>query len=156
MIYIDGKDVRRMHIVRVYDDDIGLENIHHGLRKLNKIKEEHINLSPRHQIRVTLGTQVNKFNVFIFDMYVCMSMFPHPVIMDKVHFIISQGFTRRKYLGFFPRFRWIMGGGRGAKIFTNIYFFLQVSSYFIHWRSTKSRSKLCCTCLEELPANKLI
>ena len=92
-----------MHIVRVYDDDIGLENIHHGLRKLNKIKEEHINLSPRHQIRVTLATQVNKFNVFIFDMY--LSVFSHPVIMDKVHLIISQGFTRRKYLGFFPRFR---------------------------------------------------
>ena len=90
MIYVDGKDVRRMHIERVYEDDIGLENIHPGSQKLNKIKEERINLIPRHQIRVTLATQVNKFNVSIFDMY--LSVFSHPV-------------TRRKYLGFFPRFR---------------------------------------------------
>ena len=96
-----------MHIERVYEDDIGLENIHPGSQKLNKIKEERINLIPRHQIRVTLATQVNKFNVSIFDMY--LSVFSHPV-------------TRRKYLGFFPRFRWIMGGGRGRK-FSQIFIF---------------------------------
>ena len=84
-----------MHIVRVYEDDFGLENLHPGLQKLNKIKEEHINLSPRHQMMVKLAAQVNKFNVSIFHMY--LSMFSHPIIIDQVHFIISQGFVRRQY-----------------------------------------------------------
>ena len=70
-----------MHIVRVYEDDIGLENLHPALRKLNKIKEEHINLSPRHRIRLQLAAQVNKFNVSVIHMY--LSMFSHPVIIDK-------------------------------------------------------------------------
>ena len=84
-----------MHIVRVYEDDFGLENLHPGLQKLNKIKEEHINLSPRHQMMVKLAAQVNKFNVSIFHMY--LSMFSHPIIIDQVRFIISQGFVRRQY-----------------------------------------------------------
>ena len=47
----------------------GLENPHPGLRKLNKIKEEHLNLSPRHQMRIKLAIQVNKFNVSNFHMH---------------------------------------------------------------------------------------
>ena len=84
-----------MHIVRVYEDVFGLENLHHGLQKLNKIKEEHINLSPQHQMMVKLAARVNKFNVSIFHMY--LSMFSHPIIIDQVHFIILQGFVRRQY-----------------------------------------------------------
>ena len=87
-----------MHIVRVYENDIGLENLHPSLGKLNKIEEEHINLSPRHGMKVKLAAQVNKFNISILHMY--LSMFPYPVIIDKVHFIISQCFARRKYLDF--------------------------------------------------------
>ena len=87
-----------MHIVRVYEDDIGLENLHPGLQKLNKIKEEHINLSPRHRMRVKLAAQVNKFNVPILHMY--LSMFSYPVLIDKVRSLISQCFARRKYLDF--------------------------------------------------------
>ena len=45
-----------------------------------------------------------------------LSVFSYLVIMDKVHFIIPQGFARRKYLDFFfPRFSWRKGGGRGLK-----------------------------------------
>ena len=87
-----------MHNVRVCEDDIGLENLHPGLRKLNKIKEEHINLTPRHRMRVKLAAKVNKFNVFILHMY--LSLFSYPVIIDKVRFIISQCFPREKYLYF--------------------------------------------------------
>ena len=87
-----------MHIVKVCEDDIGLENLHPGFRKLNKIKEEHINLSPRHRMRVKLAAQVNKFNISIFHMY--LSIFSHHVIINKVHFIVSQGFARRQYLDF--------------------------------------------------------
>ena len=87
-----------MHIVRVYEDDIGLENLHPGLRKLNKIKEEHRNLSPRHRMRVKLVAQVNKFHVSILHMY--LSMFSYPVIIDKVRLIISSCFARRKCLDF--------------------------------------------------------
>ena len=43
-------------------------------------------------MRVKLTAQVNKFNVSNFHMY--LSVF---VIMEKVHFIISQDFARRKY-----------------------------------------------------------
>ena len=78
-----------MHIVRVYEDDIGLENLHPSLGKYVNLAyhiEEHINLSPRHGMKVKLAAQVNKFNISILHMY--LSMFPYPVIIDKVHFII--------------------------------------------------------------------
>lgn len=96
-----------MHIARVYEDDIGLENIHPGSQKLNKIKEERINLIPRHQIRVTLATQVNKFNVSIFDMY--LSVFSHPV-------------TRRKCLRFFLDLGELWGEGGGENFHKYLFF----------------------------------
>ena len=67
--------------MRVYEDDTDLENLHPGLRKLNKIKEEHINLSPRHRMRVKLAVQVNKFNVANFHMD--LSVFSHLAIRRK-------------------------------------------------------------------------
>ena len=45
-------------MVDVYEWDLGLNRAAPGLRKLVKLREEHIKLSPRHRMRVKLAVQV--------------------------------------------------------------------------------------------------
>ena len=77
-------------------------------------------------MRVKLAAQANKFNVSNFHMY--LSVF---VIMEKVHFIISQGFARRKY----HRFSFLDLGGEsgegGGEYVLKILIFL--TSFFIFY-----------------------
>ena len=52
-------DISWNHVVDVYEWDLGLHRFSPGLRLLHKLREEHINLSPRHRMRVKLAAQVN-------------------------------------------------------------------------------------------------
>ena len=53
-----------MHIVSVYEWDLGLNRAALGLRRLHKLTEDHIRLSPRHRMRVKFAVQVNKNKLF--------------------------------------------------------------------------------------------
>ena len=49
----NGQDISWNHIVDIYENDMYL-----GLRKMHKLREEHVRLSPRHRMRVKLAAQV--------------------------------------------------------------------------------------------------
>ena len=46
------------HILSVYEWDLGMNRAAIGLRKLFKLTDEHINLSPRLRMRLNLAAQV--------------------------------------------------------------------------------------------------
>lgn len=50
----------------VYEWDLGLNRAALGLRKLHKLREEHIKMSPRNRMRVKLAAQVS---VILYDLY---------------------------------------------------------------------------------------
>ena len=54
----NGQDIWN-HIVDIYERDLDIGGAHPGLRKLHKLREEHIRLSPRHRMRVKLAVQVS-------------------------------------------------------------------------------------------------
>ena len=56
---VDGYDISWKHIVDLYEEDIGIDRIGTTrLRRLPKLREEHINLTPRHRMKVTLAAQI--------------------------------------------------------------------------------------------------
>ena len=58
---VDGYDISWKHIVDLYEEDIGIDrNGTTGLRRLPKLREEHINLTPKHRMKVKLAAQVTK------------------------------------------------------------------------------------------------
>ena len=58
---VDGYDISWKHIVDLYEEDIGIDRIGTtGLRRLPKLREGHINLTPRHRMKVKLAAQVTK------------------------------------------------------------------------------------------------
>ena len=126
-----------MYIVRVCEDDIGLGNLHPGLRKLNKMKEEHINLSPRHRLRVKLAAQVNKFNVSKFQMH--LSVFSHLAIRRSTLHCFTKFCKEKIPQIFFPRFRWRKGLGRGKDFHK---FLISLTSFFIIYILMEDRKQI--------------
>ena len=58
---VDGYDISWKHIVDLYEEDTGIDRIGTtGLRRLPKLREDHINLTPRHRMKVKLAAQVTK------------------------------------------------------------------------------------------------
>ena len=58
---VDYQDISWNHVVNVYEWDLGMNRGAPGLRKLHRLREEHIKLSPRHRMRVKLATQVRNY-----------------------------------------------------------------------------------------------
>lgn len=52
------QEISWMHIVDVYEWDLGLNRAALGMRMLHKLKEEHIRLSPKHRMSVKYAVQV--------------------------------------------------------------------------------------------------
>ena len=58
---VDGYDISWKHIVDLYEEDTGIDRIGTtGLRRLPKLREEHISLTLRHRMKVKLASQVTK------------------------------------------------------------------------------------------------
>ena len=53
-------EISWQHVVSAYEWDLGMHRYAPGLRKMPRLSEEHINLSPRLRMRVNLAVQVNK------------------------------------------------------------------------------------------------
>ena len=45
--------------MNVYEEDLGMRQVAPGLRKLIKLREEHIRFNPRERMRVKLSAQVS-------------------------------------------------------------------------------------------------
>ena len=45
--------------MNVYEEDLGMRQVAPGLRKLIKLREEHIRFNPRERMRVKLSVQVS-------------------------------------------------------------------------------------------------
>ena len=45
--------------MNVYEEDLGMRQVAPGLRKLVKMREEHIRLTPRDRMQVKLAAQVS-------------------------------------------------------------------------------------------------
>lgn len=54
----NGKSLSWMHIVDLYDWDLGMNRAALGLRMLHKLKDEHIKLTPQHRMSVKYAVQV--------------------------------------------------------------------------------------------------
>ncbi|XP_057290356.1 uncharacterized protein LOC130613056 [Hydractinia symbiolongicarpus] len=57
-LFLDHMDISWNHLVNVYEWDLNLHGAAPGLRKLYKLKEDHIKLTPRLRMQVKLATQV--------------------------------------------------------------------------------------------------
>jgi len=57
-MHFNGQDISWLHIKDVYEWDLGKNRLSPGLRKIHKVKDEHINLSPRGRMNVKAAAQV--------------------------------------------------------------------------------------------------
>ena len=55
---VDHQDISWQHFIDVYKWDLGQENDAFGLRKLSKLRDEHVRLTPQHRMKVKYAAQV--------------------------------------------------------------------------------------------------
>ena len=63
ILQFESQDISWRHIIDVYEWDLGMNRASPGLRKLHKLKEEHVRLTPRLRMQVKLAAQVSSFYV---------------------------------------------------------------------------------------------
>ena len=59
-------DISLKHIVDAYEWDLSTNQYGIGLRKMPRLTEEHINLTPRLQMKVKLAAQVKNISICLF------------------------------------------------------------------------------------------
>ena len=55
---VDHQDISWEHLISVYEWDLGQNRAAFGLRKLPRLKEEHVNLTPHHRMKVKHAAHV--------------------------------------------------------------------------------------------------
>ena len=53
--------------MNLYEEDLGMFRVATGIQKLQRLKEEHIKLCPRHRMKVKYAAQVSC--IYIFQLY---------------------------------------------------------------------------------------
>ena len=61
LLQFESQDMSYCHIIDVYEWDLGMNRAFPGLRKLHKLKEEHVRLSSRLRMQGKLAAQVSSF-----------------------------------------------------------------------------------------------
>ena len=75
------QDISWNHIVNVYEEDLGMRQVAPGLKKLIKLREEHIRLTPSDRMQVKLAAQVS---YLIFYCLLHASLLATPYFLKRV------------------------------------------------------------------------
>ena len=87
------------HIVNVYEEDLRMRQVAPGLRKLIKLRVEHIRLTPRDRMRVKLAVQVS----YLITVY-CILCCRLPFVLWSVWFCWNIHLQRTVRLVYFKYF----------------------------------------------------